>query len=325
MIIDTHCHVYPKVSELVESAKDFLPFDTKKTIEIITKVEDSSQLLKPFYRTAMKPYLNLLHLMQTRTRDADDKYIDISDKLVSVFGAANTLLDNNIDDLLFHMEKNQVKKSVIIAHPPFIPNDFILKIASKRPEFVPIVNIPFGEVNAAKKFRRFIKLGAKGLKIHAAAHGGDDLYDQHYTELLSVAEEFNLPVIIHTGCIHIKPLYKNPDLGHAEHFENWFKDYSKVNFVLAHMNYHFPETAIGLCNLYENVYTDTSWQPIDSIQNAIKTCDNSKILFGSDWPIIGDNIYINAQRILEAQTKNVISAENCDKILFKNAQSLFNI
>jgi len=203
---------------------------------------------------------------------------------------------------------------------PFIPNDFILNIAKGRPEFVPIINLPFGLVNGAKKLRRFIKLGAKGSKIHAAANGGDDLYDKHYKDLLEVAQSFNLPVVLHISCIHIRPIYKTQDLGHAEHFETWFKDFPKINFVLAHRNYHYPDTAISLCNRYDNVYTDNSWQPMDSIHKAISTCDNNKFLFGSDWPILVYNIYINAKRILDAKSKNNISSKNCDKILYQNAQ-----
>ena len=92
MIIDSHCHVYPKNSEMIYLAKDVMPFDVKKTIEVISTIENTTQNIKPIYRTAMRPYLKLLHLIQTNTR--------------------------NVDDLLVHVQRNLIKHSILIAHPP---------------------------------------------------------------------------------------------------------------------------------------------------------------------------------------------------------------
>lgn len=222
------------------------------------------------------------------------------------------------------MSKNLINYSVIIAHPPYIPNEFVLKLASQNKSIIPVVNIPYGHENPVELLKKYIDMGAKGLKIHAAADGGESLSD-HYKLILEVANEKSLPVIIHTGCIHIEPLYKDPQMGHAEHFEQWFDLYPKSNFILAHMNYHHPKVAIELCSRFKNVYLETSWQPKAQIVEAIKTVGAKKIMFGSDWPIMGNNISHALTQIETAYEEKLISKPQKDLVLGQNAFNIFKV
>lgn len=326
MIIDSHCHVYPKLSQFVDEGLDALPIPIAKEIfeTPLTKIEDHVQKLKPKYRTLVQKYLGLLHKMQTESRQLPENLKSVGDKSLSFLSMGNTLFDNNTDDLFSHMTMNNIDYTVLIAHPPYIPNHFILQLAYNHSCFIPFVNIPYNKPGAPELLEHYIELGAKGLKIHAAADGGEVMSD-HYLSLLEVASKHKLPVIIHSGCIHIKPVYKDPQMGHAENFEAWFQDYPDTQFVLAHMNYHYPETCIELMQTFQNVHADTSWQPTKAIVKALQTLGNDRIMFGSDWPIVGNNISICLDRILEAHKKELISDEDKTKVLGTNAAKLFKL
>ena len=221
------------------------------------------------------------------------------------------------------MLNSNISRSILIAHPPLISNDFILELAKNYSQFIPVVNIPKTARDPARLLELYIDRGAKALKIHAAADGLDTM-DEHYHTLLKVAQKKKLPVIIHTGALEISPFYQEPDLGHAEHFESWIQEY-KTNFILAHMNIHFPQVAIDYCKKYKNVYTDTSWQSKENILDAINQIGAEKIMFGTDWPIIGNNIEVSIKRLNELKESKDISTAQYNKIISGNAKKLFKL
>lgn len=114
-------------------------------------------------------------------------------------------------------------------------------------------------------------------KIHAASDG-EGLDSPRYRELLEVAREKNLPVILHAGCIQNRLFYKDPECGRAELFAPWFEGYPEVSFILAHMNFHEPHKAIELAELHSNVFLDNSWQPPEIIGEAVRRVGAERVL-----------------------------------------------
>lgn len=326
MIIDAHCHVYPKLSDFIkEGLETFpLPLDADIINKPISFIESKIQMLKPKYRHYANEYLSLIHRLQTESRNLPENLLPLSDASIGLLGAGNTLFDSNVEDLFEHIETNKIDYSVIIAHPPYIPNHFVLHLANNHKNIIPFVNIPYDKAGAPQLLEHYISLGAKGLKIHAASDGGE-VMSEHYLSLLEVANTHNLPVIIHTGCIHIKPVYKDPQMGHAEKFQTWFEKYPNIKFVLAHMNYHFPETAVELMQEHSNLYTDTSWQPKEVIAQTINKIGADRIMFGTDWPIIGNNINVCLERIYELEKEGLITSEESEKVLGENAKLFFKL
>lgn len=315
MIIDCHCHVYPKLSSFMPKPLDFIP---------LRATEDKLQELKPFYRKYASPYLKLLHRGQVESRKLPENYLASADRCLTLLSTANMLIDNNIEDLFEHIKLNNIDYTVLIAHPPYIPNEFVLQLSRQYPNFIPFVKIPYDSEIAAEKLEHYIKMGAKGLKIHAASDGGEVMNEQ-YLELLAVADQHKLPVIIHTGCLHLQPLYKDPQMGHAENFQTWFQDFPNIRFILAHMNYHFPDMAFDIIKNFDNVYTDTSWQPTETIAKAVNILGDDKIFFGTDWPLVGNNINICLERIYQARDEKLITKESADKIIGLNARHFFGL
>jgi len=322
-IIDTHCHVYPKLSYLLKENEILIPGPLIPIIDKIKQLENTNKFYKKMAYEALKPLINSMQNLQTKFNDDSGKFLTLKDQLFRL-GSMTTILSSTVDDLLSEMNHNNISKTFLIAHPPLISNDFVLELSSKNNRFIPIVNIPEKIQSPEKLLDSYLKRGAVALKIHAAADGMNPK-DSHYHRLLHHANSLGLPVIIHTGALKIEPLYKNSDFGHAEYFENWFSTYKKSNFILAHMNIHFPEVAMNLCSKYKNVYTDTSWQNEDTILKAINLIGSKKILFGTDWPIMGNNIELCINRIHSLYEQKKIKKSDYDHILNKNAKKIFNL
>ena len=308
MIIDTHVHMYPgleyglqKLGIDINTKK--LPFKKIKSIGLKHRqkwnmlMQDAASNMRKLPQRAL-PFVEKAHALST---------------------IGNVAICCSKEDLIKSMDENGIDRSIVIAHPPLIPNEFILSECNNNDRLLPVVNIPNTVKDPKKALRDYVDQGAVALKIHAAADGKQN-EDNHYRLLLEQANDLKLPVIIHTGCIHIQPAYKNPDMGHAKHFEPWFKEYPNVTFVLAHMNYHYPETAIEYCETYPNVYCDCSWQPAEIIDEALKRIPK-KIMFGTDWPLIGSN-----QTTMVKRTESLLIDEAVKEQFYKQtAQKIFKL
>ena len=90
--------------------------------------------------------------------------------------------------------------------------------------------------------------------------------------------------------------------------------------------------AIDLISKLPNLYGDTTWVSIESTLRFLEVCGDDKIVFGSDAPIDGKDTYLDNGKgdrsLYQAyfnEFKDMVSAETYDKIMYKNAQKLFNI
>jgi uncharacterized protein len=226
------------------------------------------------------------------------------------------------------MDDASVDAAVLIAHPPTIANEFVLELCQENPRLIAAVNVPSGTARPGQALRKFHQQGAKILKIHGAADGeGAD--SPRYRALLEVAADLGMPVIIHTGCIHSALLFKAPEQGEAQRYAGWFEKYKSLRFVLAHMNFHQPAVALDLAEQHENLYVDTSWQPAETIGEAVRRIGAERVLFGTDWPIVGQNVRVGLSRIqdcvdsglFDTRAQRLIQGENALKLLGLNTDA----
>ena len=106
-------------------------------------------------------------------------------------------------------------------------------------------------------------------------------------EAIKRAEEFNLPVQIHTGILARNTAeIKNTD---PLLLNNLFNEYPGVNFVLFHFGYPFVDNALTLAKTFQNVYIDLCWVSVISKQMAVASLDKAldmvpfnKIMWGGD-------------------------------------------
>lgn len=127
----------------------------------------------------------------------------------------------------------------------------------------------------------------KGIKIYT---GYQDINNEEYLNMiLKLAQKHNLYIMFHTGY----------NKGNQEAFnplklEKYIKEFSDINFILAHLSNPFYDYCAYLINNYDNVFADISGlvdekkeiEPtLKNVREFSKKVDNNKILFGTDIPI----------------------------------------
>ena len=306
--IDFHVHVLPTPPMLENQALEPL------------------RQLKEQARTLLAPVVRGLHGVQPLVRHLPELTRKAVDEIVStLLPTAGVLLESTPTDLIQAMDASGIDRCILIAQPPLASNEAILDLCQRHSDRL-VAAVNPGRERVLKKggssiLREWHELGARVLKIHAAADGIDPRGDE-YREWIDLADELRMPVILHTGCFHSHLAHRSPELSEATRFESWFADWPNVTFVLAHMNFHDPLTAIELAEKHENLLLDTSWQPSETIGEAVRRIGSRRILFGSDWPLLGRNFEVGLERIEDARKSGFLTEEDCERILGGNAEDL---
>ncbi|MBY0471886.1 amidohydrolase family protein [bacterium] len=274
-------------------------------------------------RVLLKPWTKTLHETQTWVRQLPEGPRKVIDQIGGVMTLPSLLVESNFDDMIEGMDVAGIDVGVVIPHA-YASNELVLEACRDNPRLIAAVTVPVGTAKPGAHLKSLAKKGAKVLKIHAAADG-EAPHAPRYKASLKAAGELGMPVIIHTGCFHSALFFKEPELGNVSHYEHWFEAHPETQFVLAHMNLHKPEAALDIAEKNPNVWVDTSWQPVEIIAEAVRRIGAERVLFGSDWPIIGHNLEVGITRIQECVEAGWMSQAEADQILGLNAVKLFKI
>lgn len=177
-----------------------------------------------------------------------------------------------------------------------------------------------------EKFARLIEQNREyiyGIKLHPY-HSETAPDSPKLNPVYDLARRFSLPIVSHTA---------KTEHAATQRLYNAAKANPDINFVAVHMDLDSGNReAIDLISKLPNLYGDTTWVPVESTLYAIEKCGSEKILFGTDNPIDGkDTLFVNkaGQRALSQEYfnefKTMVSAEDYDNIMYKNAVKLFNI
>ena len=162
-----------------------------------------------------------------------------------------------------------------------------------------------------------------GLKLHpyhSQTSPDDDKLEPYYR----IAAEYGLPIVSHTGgCKEAS----------SQRLYNAAKNHPELTFVMVHMDLGTDnQTALELLGKLPNLYGDTTWVPVKTTLEAVRRYGSEKMLFGSDNPIDGKDTYYQnriGMRSLYQQYfnefKSMISQEDYDNIMYKNAMRIFGI
>ena len=306
--VDAHVHVFPN------------PFNH---VAPFMSLDQMSQW-KRQARHWVRPLAGTAHHLQTLMRHLPQFARKSVDQIGALVPASGLLVESSVEDLLESMQESEIDYALVIAHPPFISNEFVLELAQEHPQCLPVVYIPREAHHPSELLRAYVKQGARALKIHPAADG-EGIDSLRYRQLLQTAQELGLLVILHTGCIHSPLLYRNSHLSHVENFRPWFENYPEMKFILAHMNFHQPEIALNLCEEFRQLIVDTSWQPAEVIGEAVRRIGAERVLFGTDWPLIGSNMRVGRQRIDDAIRIGMLNESQAQLILGENAAQLLGL
>jgi uncharacterized protein len=168
-----------------------------------------------------------------------------------------------------------------------IDSEMIVAIVGGSPFFVPFGSINPNYHDVLAELEHSLKLGVRGFKFYPADHG----FDPYLEPMLHVyrrCEQLGLPVVFHTGSTAQRdaaPRFVKP-----VEFEQIVRDFPGLTIVLAHAGKpDWHQSAKDMALRYGNVYLDTALvEPANLIKEYGDLRDlGSKLLFGSDWPVVG--------------------------------------
>ncbi|MGB5873362.1 MAG: amidohydrolase family protein [Bacteroidota bacterium] len=180
------------------------------------------------------------------------------------------------------------------------------------------------------ELREFLQDGhVRGLKLYP---GYEPFYpnDQKLRGVYELAEEFDVPVMIHTGDTYsAKGKLK---FSHPLNVDEVAVDFPGVNIIICHLGNPWFRDTMEVVYKNANVYTDISGLVLGDFTDRFERymskqfqemmiygLEPDKVLFGTDWPISSMESYLRFMDELK------VTPEEKRKILYKNAASLFRI
>ncbi|MDH3302711.1 MAG: amidohydrolase family protein [Acidimicrobiia bacterium] len=204
----------------------------------------------------------------------------------------------------------------------------IAELAADHPD----VLIPFGSVDplakdsAAKAESLARDHGVRGFKFHPSLQAFEP-NDRHFYPLWEKLEELGLPVVTHTGQTGIgaglpggrgiKLRYSDPIL-----MDDVAADFPELPIILAHPSVPWQDSAISIATHKANVYIDLSgWLPKYFPPQLVRATNGllkGKVLFGSDYPVISPDRWIesfDSDLEIKPEVRPLVMKDNAVKLL----------
>ena len=169
----------------------------------------------------------------------------------------------------------------------------------------------------------------KGLKLYP---GYEPFYpaDPKLTPAYLLAEEFDVPVMIHTGDTYA-PTGK-VKYSHPLHVDEVAVDFPRVKFLICHLGNPWFRDCMEVVYKNENVYTDISGLTLGDFNDRFEAymrqqlkemilwgVNPNKVLYGTDWPLASMDSYLQFMEELK------LPARDKDLMFFENAAALFKL
>jgi predicted TIM-barrel fold metal-dependent hydrolase len=298
-VIDFHVHVYPRI-----------PWPAPVS-PLRQKIHD---LVRPLSRLQQEA--------QTWLRLLPSKIRSVTDEFGIPMVMPHLLVESDIFDLQQEMAKERVSKAVVVPHPPLISNDFVFYESKRIDGLIPAAFIDPATIKTPADLAAFYNRGIRLFKVNPL-QSGVPVEATYYLDFLSYLNSKKAVLMIHTGALS-SHLFKLPKAGDIEEYRSWFQNYPDIRFVAAHMNFHEPEKAIKMASQFNNLYLLSSWQPAKVLKKAIHQLGPERILFASDWPLLGENIRIQKERIWSLYEAGELNEEDLRLIFSENALRLLS-
>lgn len=169
-----------------------------------------------------------------------------------------------------------------------------------------------------------------GIKIYAGYYHFH-VWDNVYENVYKLAEKYDLPVVIHSGDTYSeRGLLK---YSHPLNVDELALKFRKVNFIISHFGDPWIMDTAEVISKNSNVYADLSGLIVgdesdvnkfknerlfvDHIKRGLIYADNyKKVIFGSDWPLVKIEPYIDF-------IKHLIPEEYYEDVFYNNSLRVF--
>ena len=212
------------------------------------------------------------------------------------------------------------------------PNDYVAELVDRYPtQFIGFGSVdPWKGRAAVREAERCAsELKLRGLKFHPQQQA---FYpnDQRFYPLWEVAQGLGLTVLFHTGTTGvgigrpggggIKLKYARP----IPYIDDVAADFPDLTIIMAHPSFPWQDEQLAMLVHKPNVYMDLSgWSPkyfSPLLVQYAKTLVQDKVMFGSDYPVISPERWLNdfdalgfdegvRQKILIENAKRVLKLE----------------
>ncbi|MPZ77761.1 MAG: amidohydrolase family protein [Deltaproteobacteria bacterium] len=235
--------------------------------------------------------------------------------------------------------KQDVRALLIGWHPSTVregarnSNEHVIDLAVSYPDAFAGVLASL-DVNAANldEVARYAEgllrhASVKGFKFHPPDQG---FYpsDKKFYKIWDILQSGNKPVMFHVG---FTVLGANTDggsgialdYGRPIHLDTLARDFPRMKIIAAHPGWPWEQELIGVLTHKKNVYGDISGYLAEQLPEiflkAIRGRLQDKALFGTDFP------YVDLEKALTSFDKVDFKSAAKERILFSNAQALFQL
>jgi predicted TIM-barrel fold metal-dependent hydrolase len=264
---------------------------------------------------------------------ADDGYDDLQTTMAKYFGApwshpptieetAAHYRAQNIAAVIFHVDSEHETgyrryDNEKIAEAATANSDVLIPFASIDPHK--------GRIGAREARRLVEHFGVQGFKFHPTMQG---FYpnDRLAYPLYEAIADTGKPALFHTGQTGVgsgmrggngmRLKYSNP-----MYMDDVAVDFPDMPIILAHPSFPWQEEALSVAQHKPNVYIDLSgWSPKyfpKILVQYANTMLRKKMLFGSDWPMIAPEKWLDAfdKADFRDEVRPLILKENAMRLL----------
>ena len=202
-------------------------------------------------------------------------------------------------------------------------NDYTMEAVKKYPEeLIGFMTFPAGHKDMTKEIIRCYKGGLRGIGELFPEGQHMDLENLHKTDLKACAQEYHLPILLHTNEL-VGHYYVGKTKVAMESIETFIEHHQELPIILAHFGggLVFYELMKEMKEKLKNVYYDTAagiflYEP--SIYNVLREIGVlDKIFFGTDYPLLPINRYEKSLETLREEEKCLVIGENARKLFEK--------
>jgi predicted TIM-barrel fold metal-dependent hydrolase len=174
----------------------------------------------------------------------------------------------------------------------YVPNDYVLALAKRHPEFLPVVSIHPARANALEELEKCLAGGAVMLKL-LPLYQSINCNDRRYARFWERMAEAGLPLLAHTGGEHTVP---NNAPCYADPRTMELPLQCGVTVIAAHsatksglFDRDYLKVLIAMMRHYEHLYADNSAfnTPFRSyaFRAALRPPLADRLVHGSDFPV----------------------------------------
>lgn len=174
----------------------------------------------------------------------------------------------------------------------YVPNDYVLALAARHPEFLPAVSIHPARPDALEELHRCLAGGAVMMKCLPVCQN-IDCRDRRYTRFWEAMAEGGLPLLAHTGGEHTMQVVR-PDLCDPRILD-WPLQCG-VTVIAAHcgtksgpFDRQYFEAFVEMTRRYPRFYGDISAFTVPIRGDVVPKCLESplveRMVHGSDYPV----------------------------------------